>query len=147
MPSSRFCISTHPSVVRNCEASNLHLNRNLQAAAWEFCSCFPGGRPTHPPSCALACRQDAKRTPKAKAEYSTVPGTGSSLKALHQSLLVVPAPSFGTAPCALACMAADDGPVISHSRVTWDLTRSAGCGSLASLLPSRRNVSQPVPLR
>lgn len=74
MPSSRFCISTHPSVVRNCEASNLHLNRNLQAAAWEFCSCFPGGRPTHPPSCALASHQDAKSTPKdtkSRVQYST----------------------------------------------------------------------------
>ena len=132
-----------PSIAASC-ATAKHLQaapksepascRNMGALR----SCFPGGRPTHPPGCAFAylVRSTVRtpETPKSRTvQYrSKAP---SSLRLLS-----------GTAPSALACMLQ---MMPQSSVIPVYLGPYSICSerSLASLLPPRRKDSQPVLLR
>lgn len=111
MPGSRFSIPT-PFLLASCATAKQQpaptaapksesASCNMEA----LCSCFPGGRPTHPPQLRL-CIHPA-RTPKhGKVTYSTVPGQGP---------LGRPCALFWDCTLCISLHAADDAPVISHS--------------------------------
>ena len=128
--------------MRTCEQqlARLHLTSigTRKAAAWDGTSprsCFPGGRPTHPPTAPLHTWYRTVTPKHTQSHLRTVPYLFKAPPLDH----VVPAPSFGSA---LACMP----QMMPQSSVTpVYLEPYSICSERsASLLPSRRKHPQPV---